>query len=120
MFFMAATSAAMVCSAAWRAETEIVRLLAERAPVGVTPESPLGAIPGATIGFAGAITGLLTEACASRRTAARTSNPVTMPAVATTRIYFLLAAGLLAAGLLGAGLLAAGGAGGGAGDCGGA
>src|SRR5687767_2454308 len=57
MVFMAATRAAMVCSAAWRADTEMVRAFADRAAVGTAPESPRGAIPGATTGFDGAITG---------------------------------------------------------------
>ena len=111
MFFIAATRAAMVCSAAWRADTEIVRAFADRAAPGVAPESPRGLIPGAMTGFDGAITsaragaagaeagapeGLAAVAsgfhawpCASSRAAATISKPAAIPAAATVLIYFL-------------------------------
>jgi len=115
MFFIAATSAAMVCSAAWRADTEMVLALADCEAAGRAPASPRDPIPGATTGLAGAITrppdgvaeggvgadgvlagggeGLAPAFCAPTGVTANTTMTAASPATATVRIYFFAGAG---------------------------
>ena len=123
-FFIAAASAAIVCAAAWRADTETVLAFELRAAPGVAPASPREPIPGATTGFDGAILsapgceapgGAADVGCRAGGVAlcAATGAVVSATALATihaatnVRIYFF------AAGVAEAGALATGGAGGG-------
>jgi len=120
MFFIAATSAAIVCSAAWRADTEMVLAFADRAAAGMAPASPRDPIPGATTGLAGAIIrppagvaeggagadgvlaggseGLAPACCAPTGVTANATMTAAIPATATVRIYFFADAGAGAGG----------------------